>query len=168
MQPERATTHNDKDDTQDGREDKSSDKSHDKGDEKNDGRCDTLELEGRFHLVLEPAIEISKCPLPSLACMTRRLCWISKNYAYTMKPVPISETMVPTPNSAVGHQPLPRSSTKSMSGHSLAKAPVAPMKSMMAPSKLTPKPTTKPAPSALLEIWLVWPRQHRLTCPESH
>ena len=60
-----------------------------------------------------------------------------------MNPVPMRDTIVPTPNNA-GDQPV---ATRVLRGL-LAKAPVNPINSMIAPRRLTPKPTTKPAKSA--------------------
>lgn len=66
-----------------------------------------------------------------------------------MNPVPIRDTIVPTPNNAeVQLDAWIFQTAVSL----LAKAPVNPMNSMIAPSRLTPKPTTKPDRSALRTV----------------
>lgn len=75
--------------------------------------------------------------------------------AYTMNPVPINDTIVPTPNNA-GHE------LDDLKCSLLAKAPVKPMNSMIAPSKLTPKPITKPEFISLRRAQ----EQTEITCAE--
>lgn len=68
-----------------------------------------------------------------------------------MNPVPINETIVPTPNSAerrISYAAAclrPSGLRHARTADVLAKAPVAPINSMIAPSSDTPNPTAKPS-----------------------